>query len=381
MELFIDESGNTGCVITRKSKLNFEKQRHFVLCAITVKNEEDKNQVIKKYQRFKEEFNIKKEIKGSELLTRKRNKELEYFLNQMIDDEHFNICVYDKKFYLASLFLLTLVGNELQKNAPIEFYNLVSLIVLHGEDILIAYCEVAKEPTNDKFDKLLGIIIEHELKDKSELYAIFCDSLKEVKNKKDYKAWIEDIISYGSYENKNYINVINLTCLTELIISIKLKKEINSEKLIINHDNIDGYDKTILSELKDYRCNINFVDSNSNELIQFADNVASIFAKCANQTVNIFASNEQWNPENEWILKVYSKLMEKIKCSNIKYTLSIPDWSVSLCVLNMFNDKFPKSFRNNFHFNYYYIEAIKVINESLLNHNFDLKFALNLLKK
>lgn len=282
MELFIDESGNTGCVITKNKKLNFENQRHFVLCAVTVRDEEDKKLLIKKYQKFKDKFNIENEIKGSDLLTRKRNEELDYFLNQMIDDEHFNVCIYDKKFYLASLFLLTLFGNNLQKDAPIEFYNLVSLITLHGEDILIAYCEVAKEPTHDNFDKLLEIIIEHKLKDKSELFDIFSNSLKEIKNKKDYKTWLDDIISYGSYENKNYINVINLNCLTELIISIKLKEGINGEELIINHDNIDGYDKTIMSELKDYRCNIKFIDSYSTELIQLADNVASIFAKCAN---------------------------------------------------------------------------------------------------
>lgn len=73
--------------------------------------------------------------------------------------------------------------------------------------------------------------------------------------------------------------------------------------------------------------------------------------------------------------------MEKINYTNIKYTLSIPDWAVSLCVLNMFNDNFPMNFRNNMNFNYYYIEAIKTINENILDQNFDFDFAFSVLKK
>lgn len=42
MELYIDESGNTGCVITTHGKFNFDKQRHFVLCAIKTENEDEK---------------------------------------------------------------------------------------------------------------------------------------------------------------------------------------------------------------------------------------------------------------------------------------------------------------------------------------------------
>ena len=42
MELFIDESGNTGCVITTHGKFNFDKQRLFVLCAIKTENEDEK---------------------------------------------------------------------------------------------------------------------------------------------------------------------------------------------------------------------------------------------------------------------------------------------------------------------------------------------------
>ena len=52
MELFIDESGNTGCVITTHGKFNFDKQRHFVLCAIKTENEDEKNILIQKYKIF-----------------------------------------------------------------------------------------------------------------------------------------------------------------------------------------------------------------------------------------------------------------------------------------------------------------------------------------
>ncbi|WP_140540136.1 DUF3800 domain-containing protein, partial [Clostridium perfringens] len=41
MKIYLDESGNTGNVITKDNILNFKEQRHFVLGGIKVKNNED----------------------------------------------------------------------------------------------------------------------------------------------------------------------------------------------------------------------------------------------------------------------------------------------------------------------------------------------------
>lgn len=109
MELFIDESGNTGCVIATHGKFNFYKQHHFVLCAIKTENEDEKNILIQKYKIFKDTFNVAEEIKGSDLMTRRHNDELQYFVDNILDDKHFEICIYDKKFYLSTLLLLFLL--------------------------------------------------------------------------------------------------------------------------------------------------------------------------------------------------------------------------------------------------------------------------------
>lgn len=61
MELYIDESGNTGCVITNHGKFNFDTQRHFVLCAIKTENEDEKK-------------NLYKNIKYSKILLMWRKK-------------------------------------------------------------------------------------------------------------------------------------------------------------------------------------------------------------------------------------------------------------------------------------------------------------------
>lgn len=155
MELYIDESGNTGCVITNHGKFNFDTQRHFVLCAIKTENEDEKKELIQKYKIFKDTFNVAEEVKGSDLMTRTHNNELQYFVDNILDDKHFEICIYDKKFYLSTLLLLFFLGNEFQTIFPVQFYVLAAELCFYGEDLLLEYCEVAKNPTAELFEKLL----------------------------------------------------------------------------------------------------------------------------------------------------------------------------------------------------------------------------------
>lgn len=115
---------------------------------------------------------------------------------------------------------------------------------------------------------------------------------------KDYDCWIKDILSYGSYENPNYVNVINLNCLSELILSLKWRNNLSNSTIKIHHDRIDGYDKAFTSELNDFDIDLDFVDSKKEELIQIADNAVSIFAKCVNEVMLRFEEKREWDTDS-----------------------------------------------------------------------------------
>lgn len=59
------------------------------------------------------------------------------------------------KSYLSTLLLMFLLGNEFQSMYPAQFYMLAAELYFYGEDLLLEYCEVAKNPTAELFEKLL----------------------------------------------------------------------------------------------------------------------------------------------------------------------------------------------------------------------------------
>lgn len=69
-----------------------------------------------KYAAFKSRFASEKELKGNSLFAKENNDALEYFLDNIIDDIHFSICLYDKKFYLHRFCYLPFWENK-QENS------------------------------------------------------------------------------------------------------------------------------------------------------------------------------------------------------------------------------------------------------------------------
>ena len=66
MKIYFDESGQSGCVLTKKELLNFQKQPTFALGALVIPTDTQERALCKKYLRFLEKFEIKEEIKGSD---------------------------------------------------------------------------------------------------------------------------------------------------------------------------------------------------------------------------------------------------------------------------------------------------------------------------
>lgn len=382
MELYIDESGNTGCVTSnKKGKFNFDNQRHFVLCAIKVKDCNEKQQLVEKYRIFKQKFGVIDEIKGSDLMTKEYNDALGYFINNILDDKHFEICIYDKKFYLSTLLLLFLLGNEFQTQFPVQFYVLAGELTFGEDDLLLEYCELSKSPTNEKFEQFLKNITRYKFREIPASNNPLILLANRILEEKKYDCWLKDILSYGSYENPNYVNVINLNCLSELIISLKWQENLSNSSIQIHHDKIDGYDRTFISELKGFNINLDFVDSKEDEIIQIADNAVSVFAKCINQVILKFEEKKEWDYSSQWIMEQYSKIINKVSIQNIKFTIPMQNWAVSLCVKEMFDKMYPKQNRNNLYFNEIYQRCMEVITFDICSKNFDFKSMLSLLNQ
>lgn len=198
---------------------------------------------------------------------------------------------------------------------------------------------------------------------------------------KDYNGWIKDILSYGSYENHNYVNVINLNCLSELILTLKWQNNLSNSTIKIHHDRIDGYDKAFTSELNDFDIDLDFVDSKKEELIQIADNTVSIFAKCVNEVMLRFEEKREWDTDSRWIMEQYAKILTKVSITNIKFVIPPQNWAVSLCVQEMFNKNYPIEKRKNLFFNPIYLQNLNLIYDDIISKNFDFRLMLDLLKK
>ena len=144
-------------------------------------------------------------------------------------------------------------------------------------------------------------------------------------------------MKFGSYSNRKFANLINLNALSELLEMIEIEHHCDTRKIDIVHDKISGVDKILKQELKHFDISIRFADSQDDELIQLADNVASVFCKIINTIVRCWDTKTEWSPENEWILTQSSRFFRKIGTQNIKFTIPIQSWALSFCVMEMFD--------------------------------------------
>ena len=381
MKVFLDEAGNTGCVINNDNILNFGPQRHFSLCGVMVRDENDEKMLRQKYIAFKEKFQITDELKGSSLLTRDNNDKLEYFINNILDNKHFSLCYYDKKFYLSCLMILALLGEDFQRQFSVAFYDFASCLSFENNTLFVEYSKMISKPTIEALRSFLKLIVsfDYRFTPKSENPLIMM--AEKILVDHNEALFINDFLSPGSYDNPNYTNVINLNALSELIFTIKKENNLSNQQLLLIHDAIDGFSDTFISELAAFQISVSFSDSRDEVLIQMADNVASIFYKVMNDMVSIFENRTEWHPENEWKLTIASRLFNKISLNNVKFTTPVQNWAVAICVGRMFEAKYPKNMRKNLFFNQHYQEALYKIKNSIAATDFNSNFIKDIMRK
>lgn len=381
MKVFLDEAGNTGCVINNSNVMNFGPQRHFTLCGVIARDEKDEKMLRQKYIAFKEKFKTTDEIKGSSLLTRDNNDKLEFFINNILDNKHFSLCYYDKKFYLSSLMMLALLGEDFQRQFSVIFYDFASCLSFEDNMLFVEYCKVVKKPTIEALRNFLKLIVSFDYRFTPKQDNPLIIMAETILNNHGESLFINDLIQLGSYDNSNYVNVINLNALSELIYTIKNECNLGNRQIDLFHDAINGFFNTFISELDNFKISISFLNSQDEVLIQLADNVASVLYKVMNDMVFIFENRTEWRPENEWKLSIAARLFNKISLNNIKFTTPEQNWAVAICVSRMFDTKYPKNMRKNLFFNQHYQDALYNIKSSIAATDFNFDFIKDIMKK
>lgn len=351
MRLFLDEAGNTGGITDKNEKLNYGTQRHFCLAAVVTHDMQSEQLLRQKYTAFKSQFASEKELKGNSLFTKENNNALEYFLDNILDDIHFSICLYDKKFYLASLLLFAILGEQAREQFPVEYYSLVSDLSQEKDELFATFCKLTKRATETSVHELFEYLKNYSYQHIPTSGNGLVWAVSEIQNRGIEETFVNDFLKFGSYSNRKFANLINLNALSELLEVIEIERNCDTRKIDIVHDNISGIDEMLKQELKHFDVAVKFADSQAEELIQLADNVASIFCKIINTIVRCWDTKTEWSRENEWILTQSARFLKKIGTRNIKFTVPIQSWALTFCVMDMFDPQYPKEMRKNLFFN------------------------------
>lgn len=381
MKIYFDESGQSGCVIQKNDLLNFRTQPTFAIGALVIPSETEEKVLLAKYDRFKYKYGILGEIKGSDLLTRARNRELAYFLKHILDDRHFFVILYDKRFYLSTLILHGLIGIEYQQEMINHFYEQATFLALQKDDFFLEYLRYIESPSPESFHAYLSYIVnyEYQMYDVKE-NAVVAMASKILEAHIEDKCY-DDFLSFGWYENPKLTNVINLNALSELIYFIKAELNFKNQSVTYIHDHILEFEDTFESELKDCGIEVVFADSKDEPLLQVADNAVSILRHAYDRMITACKAERQWEESSAWDMKLLASVVNKMTVGHIKFTVPLCDWSVALCISQMFTLDYPPSRRNKMAFNIHYIETMGAIQDSLTQAKKPMNEVLDLLKQ
>ncbi|MBR3963464.1 MAG: DUF3800 domain-containing protein [Oscillospiraceae bacterium] len=381
MKIFFDESGQSGCVLQKNDLLNFQSQPTFAIGAVLIKNDKDALKLVKKYEVFKEKFHVEGEIKGSDMLTKEHNGELEYFLKNILDRYHFFVLLYDKRFYLSTLLLLSVMGLQYKNLFPKEFYTYATMLSQQKDDFFIRYLKYIENPNPADFSDYLNYLINYKYINFEGYENNVVLMARQIIDANEENEFYNDFLTFGNYDNPKITNLINLTALSELVYFIKSQTDISNKEIEYIHDHIKEFEDTFQNELSAFGINISFSDSKEETLLQVADNFISILRHAYDKGITHIQKKEMWEDKNKWDMELLSHVIRKTTHNHISFTVSLNDWAASLCVEKMFDSKYPKKYRNNINFNYCYQENLLKNYVSISENNHFLDEDIKLLEK
>lgn len=263
VNVYIDESGNSGDLSLVSEDLSFNNQPIFVMTGIIL---DDESAFVKRIQDLKSKYKIKSnnELKSNLLLKNKHEMILELVKFFVSTDSKFFIEVVDKRFQLVvnivDHFLLPLYFmSEITETDVIMKLVYASFLYEYLEDqILYDYVQITKSPSNDSirgfFRKLKGSLLKDEHKELNwtaiRLVDESLDDFEQIIKSEEENAWkrflpIPDKNKRGSlvWMLPNYSSLANIYA--------RINKYANgyAGKYTIIHDDQDHFDE-ILQDAK-----------------------------------------------------------------------------------------------------------------------------------
>lgn len=363
MRLYCDESGNTGCLTSKgkEASLGEVPQTHFVTGAVVVENATDEKAVMKRYRDFKLHCGCHddSELKGSSLMTRAMNCELESFIDDVLDGTHFRACLYDKRFYEATAIMIAFLGPEARKAFPVQFYYEANELTLKGDGVFRAYASYSNKCDKRNSKMLVRALLESGFA--TDYPQSMCVTMaRELEDRDDYAVLMLTDAPIDCYRNEQYQNLINVSSLMELVHAECLLNGIDPATVAVIHDESKEFEEEYEMALELLGCSIDFKSSERSLGVQLADNLAAIFFHVVRDAVQIFKEKREWQTGSEWILKTVAHLIKAIGPANIKFVLPFYDWAMLLTVAEMFDDSFPRECRGNMCFNAIYRDKLRL---------------------
>ena len=376
MKLYFDESGQTGCVVpNRNGKLYGKNQRFFILAGMVCQNDEDVINLTNKYGLFLEKYGVASgELKGTDILKPENKGMLADFIENMIDDRHIYICCYDKIFYLASMISTYLLDRKTMKEQPLLYFTQQSALTRENQRIFIKFCEALEEGTSCARREFVRYMVNYPYEKfdiENNMYAMAASVMLMMYGDDEEMPDFPLPKGKGVYLDNNITHLINLNALGETLLALKVIYHIPQSKMEVYHDHIIEFEPEFYDSLRE--TSLTFVDSKDELLIQYADNVASIYRRIYSETVDIFGTGKQWETDKQYYPKMLSKIMKKVSERNIKFVTAISDWVLPIAVAVQFDDKTPKITYNNKDFMSLFMRIREKVLENIDILDYDVK--------
>lgn len=270
-DLYLDESGNSGDLISRKNGLGFAGQPVFSLAAVDISKIEDLGERINS---LKTKFGVQAaELKSSDLYKKKPKFMLEVFSILVDSKSPFFVEVVDKRFYIATsianyqIFPPYFTGDE--SDGRIQVARVISANAMAldmPDEYFERFFEVCHEPNEEKLLKSMTGVRDFfsghlEYSENTKNIDISIVGYLEEKQESGVEAVLRFVPIPDDGKRGNRILLLpHVTSLTNIIARVNLANQGSIEGVKFFHDKQDHFDEALVN-IKELMAIINPVDN------------------------------------------------------------------------------------------------------------------------
>jgi len=349
MDIYFDESRNTGEISPNDSALNYENQRYFVLVGYVenVATTEAYREFKKKWLPMLQTKNPNPdEMKGNDLL-RKDNTEIRnLFIDSFCEGKNLYVTVYDKKFFLVTQMINWLVFRAADYGDEVyEYYvDLCEFLIKINENFLGRYISVTKSNDISVIEEFVRFVIDYPYEEcirspyEQQLAMLWKEIISGIwASEKDYIIELqEDNVPNDWIKGKERNNIVNLTAFGETILILKKNNpQITNDQIKIHHDEIETVQDYVHANW-DYG-NLEFIPSDNSLQVQLSDNLASIVGNLIKNVLPLNSDRDLMklmHADSDWAKTELRKIFNHIDPRNTKFVISMREMAVIQSVLS-----------------------------------------------